>query len=271
MREIIELQKTLKEYNITPTKRYGQNFLINNDVIDNIIRSLGDIQNKNILEIGPGNGTLTRNLLKANIKSLLAIEIDKKILPILHKMKLSIDKEFKIINGDALKIEEENIIDGNYVIVANLPYNISTLLIVKWLKKLDFIDEIVVMLQKEVADRILAQPSTPAYGRLSVLSQFTCDCELLFDVEPESFFPAPKVTSSIIKLTPKRPQHSIKEINNIEKICKSAFNFRRKKIKKSLENIFDNAKVQLEKLKIDYNKRPEQLTVDEFFKISTLM
>jgi 16S rRNA (adenine1518-N6/adenine1519-N6)-dimethyltransferase len=90
-------------------------------------------------------------------------------------------------------------------------------------------------------------------------------------VEPENFFPVPKVTSSIIKLTPKQPQPTIEEINNIEKICKSAFNFRRKKIKKSLENVFDNPEIELEKLKIDYNKRPEQLTVDEFFKISTIM
>jgi 16S rRNA (adenine1518-N6/adenine1519-N6)-dimethyltransferase len=271
MNEIIELQRTLKEYHITPTKRYGQNFLVNNNIINNIIRSLGNIQDKNILEIGPGIGALTNDLLKTNIKSLFVVEIDKKILPILNKIQSGTDKDFEIINGDALKIEEESIIDGYYTIVANLPYNISTLLIVKWLKKLSNINEIIIMLQKEVADRILAQPSTHAYGRLSVLAQFTCDCELLFDVEPENFFPAPKVTSSIIKLTPKQQQPTTREINNIEKICKSAFNFRRKKIKKSLENIFDNPEIELEKLKIDYNKRPEQLTVDEFFKISTIV
>ncbi|MBY0379984.1 MAG: hypothetical protein K2P99_06255, partial [Burkholderiales bacterium] len=99
----------------------------------------------------------------------------------------------------------------------------------------------------------------------------TCDCELLFDIEPENFFPVPKVTSSIIKLTPKRPEPSAREINNIEKLCKSTFNFRRKKIKKSLEKFFNCPEIELEKLQIDYNKRPEQLTIDEFFKISTIM
>ena len=271
MNEIIKLQRILKEHNITPTKRYGQNFLVNNDIVNNIIRSLGNMKGKTVLEIGPGIGALTNDLLKTDIKSLFVVEIDKKVLPILHKIQLGTTKHFEIINADALKIDESSIIDEDYIIVANLPYNISTLLIVKWLKNLSNINQIVIMLQKEVADRILAQPSTHSYGRLSILAQFTCDCELLFDIEPENFFPVPKVTSSIIKLTPKRPEPSAREINNIEKLCKSTFNFRRKKIKKSLEKIFNCPEIELEKLQIDYNKRPEQLTIDEFFNISTIM
>lgn len=270
MDEVITLQKTLKEHKITPSKRYGQNFLVNDHIVYNIIRSLGNVKNKNILEIGPGIGALTNHLLKTDIKSLLVVEIHKKIIPILDKIKLTTNKDFKIIHDDALKIEEEKVIHGRYTIVANLPYNISTLLLVKWLKKLEYVDEIIIMLQKEVAHRILSSPSSHSYGRLSVLSQFTCHCELLFDVEPENFFPIPRVTSSIIKLTPKKIQPSIESINSIEATCKNLFNFRRKKINKALNQILNNSTAMLKELKIDCNKRAEQLTVDEFFQISRM-
>ena len=204
MEETIILKQMLNQYNITPTKKFGQNFLVNNDIVNKIIRSLGNVRNKNLLEIGPGIGVLTKNLLRTDLKSLTTIEIDKKFIPVLHQIKSRTSKNFHIINDSALKIQEANIIDGRYTIVANLPYGISTLLIVKWIKKLHLIDKIIVMLQKEVADRITAQVSTQSYGRLSVLVQFVCDYELLFNVDPESFFPVPKVTSSMIQLKPKK-------------------------------------------------------------------
>jgi 16S rRNA (adenine1518-N6/adenine1519-N6)-dimethyltransferase len=268
MSEIIELTKLLKEHHITPTKKFGQNFLINSSIISAIVRSLGDVTNDNILEVGPGVGVLTNALLDKNIKSLTVVEVDANFLPILNGIKSKTNKDFRIINENAVKIVEEEVIEGQYKIVANLPYNIGTLLLVKWLKKMDFVDEIVIMLQKEVADRVLAEVSTHAYGRLSVLAQYICHCEKLFDVEPENFFPAPKVVSSVIKLTPKTPRIDSVTIENIEKVCKAAFSFRRKKVKAGLRQIFSNPELELEKVGIDCNKRPEELTVDEFYKIS---
>ena len=271
MSEIIELKKLLKAYKITPAKKFGQNFLINHDVIHRIARSLSNIKDSDIMEVGPDIGVLTNALLEKDLKSLTAIEVDKKFLPILEKIKNQTSKVFHIINADALKIVEENVVNGRYKIVANLPYNIGTLLLIKWLKKVDSIDEIIVMLQKEVADRVLANVATSDYGRLSVLAQYVCNCERLFDVEPENFFPIPKVYSSVIKLTPKFPRVELANIEKMEKVCKIAFNFRRKKVKKSLEQVFLNPKIELEKIEIDYNKRPEELTIDEFYKISCIL
>ena len=271
MFETVELEKLLKSYKITPIKRLGQNFLINRDIADKMVRSLSNIKDSNIIEIGPGRGMLTRVLLEKDLKSLTVIEMDRRFLPMLEKIKSQASKDFHIINADALKIAEEEIISGCYKIIANLPYNIGTLLLVKWLKKMDFIDEIIVMLQKEVADRVLARTSTPDYGRLSVLSQYVCSCERLFEVEPENFSPVPKVYSSVIKLKPKIPRVKACDIEKIEKVSKVAFNFRRKKVKKSLLQVFLNPKYELERLGIDYNKRPEELSVYEFYKISCIL
>ena len=271
MNEVAELKRILKEYDITPTKRFGQNFLVNQNIIDRIVRSIGNTYNKTILEIGPGIGVLTNQLLNTNIKSLIIIEIDKKVKPILDKIKAPNNLNFNIIYDNALQIDEKEVAGGNYSIVANLPYNISTLLLVKWLKNLNYIDDIIVMVQKEVANRLIAKVGIHDYGRLSVLAQFTCNCELLFDVGPENFFPIPKVTSSVIKLTPKKILPSLEEINKVEKVCKVTFNYRRKQIKKTLKPIIANPEDELAKLKIDFNKRPEQLSIDEFFKISNIV
>jgi 16S rRNA (adenine1518-N6/adenine1519-N6)-dimethyltransferase len=271
MFEIVELKSLLNDLKITPRKSLGQNFLINTNIVNKMVRSLSDIAGSNILEIGPGLGVLTNALLERDIKSLTVIEADKKFLPLLEKTKVPPNKLFRIINANALKLTEEELVAGYYKIVANLPYNISTMLLVKWLKKMTFVDEIVVMLQKEVADRILATHSTSNYGRISVLAQYICHCEKLFDVEPDNFFPVPKVHSSIIKLTPKKPRVSLSDIKNIEKVCKAAFNFRRKVIRKSLKQIMESPELKLKKIGIDYNKRPEELTVDDFYKISCII
>ncbi|WPX96553.1 16S rRNA (adenine(1518)-N(6)/adenine(1519)-N(6))-dimethyltransferase RsmA [Candidatus Bandiella euplotis] len=271
MFEITELNKLLKAHQISPTKRFGQNFLINANIVGKIARSLGNTTNRNILEIGPGLGVLTISLLQKDINSLTVVEVDRKFIPILEEIKANTSKAFHLVNADALKVVEEEIISGNYTIVSNLPYNIGSLLLVKWLKKMDFVDEIIIMLQKEVADRVLAEVATAEYGRLSVLAQYICHCEKLFDVEPENFFPAPKVYSSVIKLVPKTPKIELARIENIEKACKAAFNLRRKKIKTSLKPILSNPEEELMKIGIDFNKRAEELTVDEFDKISYIM
>ena len=271
MFEIIELKRLLKTYKINPTKKLGQNFLINQDIAYQMVMSLSNINNSNIIEVGPGVGVLTSVLLRRDLKSLTVIEMDKRFLPILEKIRSQTSKSFHIINANALKIVEEDIIDERYKIIANLPYNIGTLLLVKWLKKISLIDEIVIMLQKEVADRVLARAGTSDYGRLSVLAQYVCNCEKLFDVAPENFSPIPKVNSSVIKLTPKISRIKLNNIDKIEKVCKITFNLRRKKIKKSLERLFSNPKNELETIGIDYNKRPDELSIYEFYKISCIM
>ena len=271
MDEITTLKKVLNQYQITPSKKLGQHFLVNNNIIHKIIRSSGNIKNKNVLEVGPGIGALTKVLLQMDLKSLTTIEIDKKISDFLSKIHPCNTNNFRVLNDDALKIKEENIIDGNFTILANLPYNTSVFLIIKWIKKIQFIDQIIVMVQKEVANRIIGEVSTRNYGRLSILAQLNCECELLFDVEPSNFFPPPKVMSSIIKLKPKKQRLTTIEMLNTEKVCKILFAFRRKKIHKGLKYIIADPKKILTFLEIDYNKRCEQLTSDEFLKISSII
>ena len=271
MFEIVQLKKLLREHKIIPTKKLGQNFLINQDIAYQMVMSLSGIKDSNIIEIGPGTGILTNILLQKDLKSLTVIEMDKKFLPILEMIKSKTNKNFCIVNANALKIIEDDMVGEHYKIIGNLPYSVGTLLLVKWLKNMSLVDEIIVMLQKEVADRVLASVATSDYGRLSVLAQYICNCERLFDVEPENFSPVPKVYSSVIKLTPKIPKIKLDSIEKIEKVCQIAFNFRRKKIKKSLEQIFLDSNVKLETLGIDYNKRPEELSVYEFYKISCML
>ena len=271
MDELTILKSILNQYQITPNKKLGQHFLINHHIIYNIIRSSGNIQGKNLLEIGPGTGALTKALLQMNLKSLTVVEIDKKISQVLNNIDSYDTRNLKIINENALKIKEEDIINGSFIILANLPYNISTLLLSKWMKKLQYIDQIIVMVQKEVANRIVGKVSTNNYGKLSVLTQLSCECELLFDVAPDNFFPPPKVISSVIKLRPKKKLLTTQEIANVEKVCQVFFSFRRKKIYKALGHIITDPKKMLNYLNVDYNKRCEQLTSNEFFKISSII
>ena len=271
MQKILTSRQVLCKYKITPIRRYGQNFLINSFTIRSIIKSFGNIDNEIIFEIGAGIGALTNHLLRTNIKTLFVVEIDKKILPILYKIQLYAIKHFEIINTNGLEIKEKYILKINYIIVANLPYKTSSLFIIKWLKMLKNIKRIIVMVQKEVAERILSEPFNCAYGKISVLSQLTCNCISLFNIMPKQFWPIPTITSTIIQLTPKKQELDINEIINIEKLCTNLFNFKRKKIGKSLKIFFHCPKYVLQKLNINYFKRPDQLTLNEFFKISAAM
>ncbi|MFQ3306824.1 MAG: 16S rRNA (adenine1518-N6/adenine1519-N6)-dimethyltransferase [Candidatus Midichloriaceae bacterium] len=269
MSELKDLKLELRRNNIFLSKKLGQNFLVNQDIVDNIVKSLGDIDGNNILEIGPGAGKLTKRLLKTKLSSLVSVEIDKKMLTMLNE---SIeDPRFNLVNADALYLNEEEIFKGNFKIVANLPYNISTKLMIKWFKKIQHIDEIVIMLQKEVADRVVAENNSSDYSRLSIISQFICDCEILFDVESDNFFPEPRICSSVIKLKPKHPKKSLFEINRLEKACKIIFNFRRKKIGTILKKVMEDPEIKLKDIGISINKRPEQLTIDEIYKISCII
>ena len=181
-----------------PKKHLGQHFLINRDIADKIVMSTKHIKDATVLEIGPGKGILTRALLSTDIKHLVCVELDSDLVSILKNS----DTRLTLVQGDALSLNEEDIIRPKFKIVANLPYNIASLLIIKWLKKIHLIDEIIIMIQYEVALRIVAEKSTKSYGRLSVLSQMLCHCEILFNVENYNFHPIPKVMSSVIKLTP---------------------------------------------------------------------
>ncbi|MGJ0514211.1 MAG: 16S rRNA (adenine(1518)-N(6)/adenine(1519)-N(6))-dimethyltransferase RsmA [Methylomicrobium sp.] len=251
-------------------KRFGQNFLHDQSVIAHIIACLGTRPDEHWVEIGPGQGALTEPLLHAGAH-LDVVELDRDLVALLKK-KFAGRENFEIHSADALKFDFSSLIkDGERLrIVGNLPYNISTPLMFHLLNSAPCIEDMHFMLQKEVVDRICAEPGNKQYGRLSVMMRYYCETEHLFDVPPESFDPAPKVTSSIVRLTPhRRPPVQVDSRDNLNRIVTQAFSQRRKTLRNSLKNLISDSDLEL--LSIDSKLRAENLTLQDFAKLSNLL
>ena len=253
---------------IRAKKSLGQNFLIDENILKNIV-SIIKIENKSILEIGPGTGNLTSCILKNNPKKLTVIEKDKELV-IFFKKKF--DKKIEIINEDILKINEKNLSEEKLTVFGNLPYNISTEILAKWILNLKnnffWFDSLILMFQKEVADRIISKFNSSKYGRLSILTNWKLDVEKVCDVKPGSFSPRPKVVSSLLFFKPKKNFYQFKDPKNLEKVTRVFFNQRRKKLKKPFNLLFKENKNILDNLKIDLNLRPHNLNPDIYFKLT---
>ena len=253
----------------TPRKRFGQNFLHDHNIIYNILSSLQAKPEQHWVEIGPGQGALTEPLLKLGLQ-LDVVELDRDLVALLkEKFKHT---ELKIHSGDALKYNFAALaIDNEKLrIIGNLPYNISTPLMFHLLDNAFCIEDMHFMLQKEVVDRICAVPGSKKYGRLSVMMQYHCATELLFEVPPESFDPAPKVMSAIVRLVPHQtPPVQVNDMVKLNKVVTQAFSQRRKTLRNSLKKIIDeNAIINLD---IDPTSRAEVLTLDDFARLSNLL
>lgn len=231
------------------------------------IVSITDITNKEVLEIGPGSGNLTTYILKKKPKKLYVVEKDDD-LAILLKEKF--DTEIKIINDDILKVSESTISDQKLSVFGNLPYNISTEILSKWILNIGsnfWFDSLVLMFQKEVADRIISEFNNSNYGRLSILSSWKLNVKKILDIKPQSFSPRPKIDSSLLLFTPKENFFKLKDPKNLEKITRIFFSQRRKMLKKPFNQVFDNGKEVAEKFGIDLNLRPQNLEPDVYFKL----
>ena len=221
-------------------KKYGQNFLTNPHIIKKIISSSKISKKTNVLEIGPGDGSLTREIIKIQPKNFIAVEIDQLLN---EKLKIFFLKnKYKLVFQDALIFKENNYFSENFTIISNLPYNISLALLVKWIYQINnsvFADKMILMFQKEVADRILSEHNSKKYGRISILGSAFYSIKKITDVNKNDFFPVPKVDSSVLcfdKL--KKNRIEFNDIKYLEKITYHLFSNRRKKIKKKLQNIF---------------------------------
>ena len=249
-------------------KSLGQNFLKDQNIIDKIINSV-KIKDKSILEIGPGTGNLTQNILKKNPKKLIVIEKDNNLVRLLEN---KFNAQIKIINNDVLKIDENNLDDDILTVFGNLPYNISTEILCKWVlnikNKTFWFDKLVLMFQKEVADRIIAEFNTKNYGRLSILSNWKLEIEKICDVQPSSFFPKPKIDSSVLILKPKLDFFPLSNPKNLEKLTRTFFMHRRKMLKKSYNLLFKGNLDIAKKLNIDLNLRPQNLNFETYYKLS---
>lgn len=249
-------------------KSLGQNFLIDELIINSII-STTSVTGKNVLEIGPGTGNLTRAILKKKPKKFFVIEKDNNLSILLNE---NFKDQITVINDDILKFNEKNLIDEKLIVFGNLPYNISTEILCKWivnLKNNDFwFDELILMFQKEVADRIIAKFNNSNYGRLTILANWKLNVKKICDIDPDCFFPKPKINSTLLYFSPKRDFFKINDAKNLEKITRIFFNHRRKMIKKPFNQIFNgNAKI-LDKLKIDLNLRPQNLDLMTYYNLT---
>ena len=253
---------------IKAKKSLGQNFLIDQSIIDKIINII-DIKNKSILEIGPGTGNLTKNILKKKPKKIIVIEKDDGLAQLLKK---KFDSDIKIINDDVLKIDENSLDADVLTVFGNLPYNISTEILCNWILNIKnknfWFDNLVLMFQKEVADRIIAKFNTKNYGRLSILSNWKLEVEKICDVKPYSFFPKPKIDSSVLLLKPKLDFFPLTNPKNLEKLTRIFFMHRRKMLKKSYNLLFNGNLNIANKLNIDLSLRPQNLNFETYYKLS---
>ena len=253
---------------IKAKKSLGQNFLIDQNIIDKII-DIVEIKDKSVLEIGPGTGNLTKNILKKKPKRLLVVEKDNDLVKFLYK---NFDNQIKIINDDILKIDENNLDTNILTVFGNLPYNISTEILCKWILNIKdkhfWFDQLVLMFQKEVADRIIAKFNTKNYGRLSILSNWKLEIEKICDIKPSSFYPKPKIDSSVLLLKPKLNFFPLNDPKNLEKLTRIFFMHRRKMLKKSYNLLFNGNLEIANKLNLDLSLRPQNLNFETYYKLS---
>ena len=251
---------------IKPKKSLGQNFLIDRNVLEQIVDTV-EITNKEVLEIGPGSGNLTTFILKKKPKKFYVIEKEDDLALLL---KDKFDNEINIINDDILKISEDKISSEKLTVFGNLPYNISTEILSRWVVNIDkkfWFENLVLMFQKEVAERIIAEFNTSKYGRLSILSNWKLHIKKIIDIKPQSFSPRPKIDSTLLLFTPRENFFALNNAKNLEMITRVFFSQRRKMIKKPFNQIFKNAKEISQKFNIDLNLRPQNLEAEIYFKL----
>jgi 16S rRNA (adenine1518-N6/adenine1519-N6)-dimethyltransferase len=252
---------------IRAKKSLGQNFLIDKDIINKIVSTVS-ISDNEILEVGPGTGNLTKEILKNNPSKMYLVEKDNFLA---ESLKEIMDERVVIFNEDILKFDTTSFSKNKIVVFGNLPYNISTEILSTWIVNLKnnyWFSDLILMFQKEVADRIIAKFNTSAYGRLSILANWRLNVNKICDISPESFSPRPKIQSTLIHFTPKKNFVDIKDPLNLEKITRVFFSHRRKMLKKPFNQIFNGNTDLLDKFNLDLNLRPQNLDFDTYYKLT---
>ena len=249
----------------------GQNFLIDKNIINKIINVVDINENNTVIEIGAGYGNLTKYIIERKPKKIFAIEKDKK-LSLFLKKKFKLSKNLKVINEDILNIIQKNNLGKNIIVFGNLPYNISTKILASLVmlnKWPPWYDILILMFQKEVADRIIAKTRTKEFGRLAVLSNWRLDIKKHFDISKNCFFPKPKINSTLLSFKPKKINtFNLKNPKNLEKVTRILFSNRRKMINKNFKKLFKEKLSRIKNLNLDLNKRPEELSNETYYKIA---
>jgi 16S rRNA (adenine1518-N6/adenine1519-N6)-dimethyltransferase len=261
------LREVIRRHELAARKSLGQNFLLDLNLTARIARASGALEGATVVEIGPGPGGLTRALLALGAARVIAVEKDSRAVAALQEVAAHYPGRLDIVEGDALATDLSPLIGtGPARIVANLPYNIATPLLVGWLALEPWPpwwESLTLMFQREVAERIVARPGAPAYGRLGVLSAWRAEARIVFDVPPSAFVPQPKVTSSVVRLVP-RPQPEAAAVRDLERVTQAAFGQRRKMLRQSLKPLFTDPAAALAGLGLDPTRRAEELAVADF-------
>jgi 16S rRNA (adenine1518-N6/adenine1519-N6)-dimethyltransferase len=265
------LRDVIAAHGLSAQKALGQNFLFDLNLTRRIARAALPLKGFTIVEIGPGPGGLTRALLAEGAERVIAVERDPRALPALAEIAAHYPGRLEVIEGDATKIDFAARINGPAKIVANLPYNVATLLLIGWLsteKWPPWFSSLTLMFQKEVAERIVAPAGGEAYGRLSVISQWRCETKKLFDVNRSAFTPPPKVTSSIVQLVPRAVCEPACELTKLERVTAAGFGQRRKMLRQSLKSVFEKPEEVLLRLELEPTARAEELKVSDFARLA---
>ncbi len=258
------LREVIKRFDLRTQKKLGQHFLLDQNLTKRVARAAGNINTCTVIEVGPGPGGLTRALLENGAKKVIAIEHDPRCVKAIEELAINYNGRLKIIEFNALKLSLFDLCQGPKKIVANLPYNIATPLLIGWLKHINHFESLTLMFQKEVADRLTASPGNKTYGRLSVLAQWLCHTNHEFDVSRTAFTPPPKVDSTLVTLIPRGLTFTSTDWNNFEKVTAAAFGHRRKMLRANLKHL----DVDFKNLDIDPTVRAENLSVSQFCAIA---
>ncbi len=258
------LRETIAAHDLDAKKRFGQHFLLDLNLTRRIARAAAPLDVGTVIEVGPGPGGLTRALLLEGAASVVAVELDRRAIGALRELEAAADGHLALVEADALQVDPAALGPAPRRIVANLPYNVSTPLLVRWLHAADELTDMVLMFQKEVVDRLVAAPRSKDYGRLSVLAQHVCEVRRLFDIPASAFVPPPKVVSSVARLTPRPTADRLADLRPLERVTAAAFGQRRKMLRGSLAGLFGDPTAVLTELGLSPTARAEELSVVDF-------
>jgi 16S rRNA (adenine1518-N6/adenine1519-N6)-dimethyltransferase len=261
------LREVIARHGLSARKALGQNFLLDLNLTAKIARAAGDLTGSDVLEVGPGPGGLTRGLLAEGARRVVAVEKDARCLPALAEIAAAYPGRLEVVEGDALAIDHAALLRPPVKIVANLPYNVGTELLTRWLDVPDwppFWQSLTLMFQREVAERIVAAPGSKTYGRLSILAQWRCEARIVMDLPPEAFTPAPKVRSAVIHLTALPAPRFPADPKILSRVTAAAFNQRRKMLRAALRSLAPDIEDRLRAAGIEPTRRAEQLSIAEF-------
>jgi 16S rRNA (adenine1518-N6/adenine1519-N6)-dimethyltransferase len=263
------LREVIARHGLAARHSLGQHFLLDGNLTDRIVREAGDLTGRHVIEVGPGPGGLTRSLLSSAAASITAIELDPRAIGAVTELAAVAGGRLRLVQADALSIDAASLVPAPRQVIANLPYNVASPLLVGWLRHAASFERLTVMFQQEVAERICAEPDTPAYGRLSVLTQWTCDARIVLRLPPGAFTPPPKVSSAVVSLTPHAIQPEAELFAQMEALTAAAFGQRRKMLRGSLRNL--GGEELLARAGIAGQRRAETLSVAEFDRLVRLV